>query len=94
IDYNKVIFIAGKQVCGSDSQLLMLKVEDDANEFFTYLDTSLTTDLADRAAKVLSDNSGSIYLLANEGTTPNLAVTLKLQPDGTLDTTFALNGVG
>ncbi|MEL0633109.1 Ig-like domain-containing protein [Pseudoalteromonas carrageenovora] len=94
IDDNKDIFIAGKQVSGSDSQLLMLKVDDDANEFFTYLDTSLTTDLADRAAKVLTDNSGSIYLLANEGTTPNQAVTLKLQPDGTLDTTFALNGVG
>ncbi|MBQ4799501.1 tandem-95 repeat protein [Pseudoalteromonas sp. MMG006] len=94
IDDNKDIFIAGKQVTGSDSQLLMVKIDDDANNIFTYVDTSLTTDLADRAAKVLADNSGSIYLIANEGTTPNQAVTLKLKPDGTLDTTFALNGVG
>ncbi|TMP05576.1 hypothetical protein CWC11_09600 [Pseudoalteromonas sp. S3178] len=94
IDINKDIFIAGKQVSGSDSQLIMLKIDDDANEIFTYTDTRITADITDSATKVLADSAGNLYLIANEGTTPNQAVIIKLAPEGNEDPSFAASGVG
>ncbi|XQF93031.1 tandem-95 repeat protein [Pseudoalteromonas espejiana] len=94
IDINKDIFIAGKQVSGSDSQLIMLKIDDDANEIFTYTDTRITADITDSVSKVLADSAANLYLIANEGTTPNQAVIIKLAPDGSVDTSFATSGVG
>ncbi len=94
IDANKDIYIAGKQVSGSDSQLIMLKIDDDANALFSYTDSRSSTDISNRAAKILADSAANLYLVANEGTTPNQAVIIKLQPDGTEDTSFATSGVG
>ena len=94
IDTNKDIYIAGKQVSGSDSQLIMLKIDDDANALFSYTDSRSSTDISNRAAKILADSAANLYLVANEGTTPNQAVIIKLQPDGTEDTSFATSGVG
>lgn len=94
IDINKEIFIAGKQVSGSDSQLIMLKIDDDANEIFTYTDTRITADITDSTTKVLADSAGNLYLIANEGTTPNQAVIIKLTPEGNEDSSFAASGVG
>ncbi|MEG3756670.1 Ig-like domain-containing protein [Pseudoalteromonas carrageenovora] len=94
IDINKEIFIAGKQVSGSDSQLIMLKIDDDANEIFTYTDTHITADITDSTTKVLADSAGNLYLIANEGTTPNQAVIIKLTPEGNKDSSFAASGVG
>ena len=94
IDANKDIYIAGKQVSGSDSQLIMLKIDDDANALFSYTDSRSSTDISNRAAKILTDSAANLYLVANEGTTPNQAVIIKLQPDGSEDTSFATSGVG
>ncbi|TMP16764.1 Ig-like domain-containing protein [Pseudoalteromonas sp. S2893] len=94
IDANKDIYIAGKQVSGSDSQLIMLKIDDDANALFSYTDSRSSTDISNRAAKILADSAANLYLVANEGTTPNQAVIIKLQPDGSEDTSFATSGVG
>jgi len=94
IDANKDIYIAGKQVSGSDSQLIMLKIDDDANELFSYTDSRTSADISNRAAKILADSAANLYLVANEGTTPNQAVIIKLQPDGAEDTSFATSGVG
>ena len=94
IDANKDIYIAGKQVSGSDSQLIMLKIDDDANALFSYTDSRSSTDISNRAAKILADSAANLYLVANGGTTPNQAVIIKLQPDGSEDTSFATSGVG
>ena len=94
IDTNKDIYIAGKQVSGSDSQLIMLKIDDDANALFSYTDSRSSTDISNRAAKILTDSAANLYLVANGGTTPNQAVIIKLQPDGSEDTSFATSGVG
>ncbi|XQF90963.1 hypothetical protein ACOBV8_06390 [Pseudoalteromonas espejiana] len=94
IDINKDIFIAGKQVSGSDSQLIMLKIDESAEEVFTYKDSRITADITDSATKVLADSTGNLYLIANEGTTPNQAVIIKLAADGSVDTSFATSGVG
>jgi len=94
IDANKDIYIAGKQVSGSDSQLIMLKIDDDANALFSYTDSRSSTDISNRAAKILTDSAANLYLVANGGTTPNQAVIIKLQPDGSEDTSFATSGVG
>ena len=94
IDTNKDIYIAGKQVSGSDSQLIMLKIDDDANALFSYTDSRSSTDISNRAAKILTDSPANLYLVANGGTTPNQAVIIKLQPDGSEDTSFATSGVG
>ena len=94
IDANKDIYIAGKQVSGSSSQLTMLKIDDDANEIFTYTDSRSFSDINNRATKILADNAANLYLIANDGTTPNLAVIIKLQPDGSEDLSFATSGIG
>ncbi|BED87955.1 hypothetical protein PspMM1_04230 [Pseudoalteromonas sp. MM1] len=94
IDENKDIYIAGKQVSGSDSQLIMLKIDDDANEIFTYTDSRSSANISNRAAKILVDSAANLYLVGNEGTTPNQVVIIKLQPDGSEDTSFATSGVG
>ncbi|MBH0025423.1 tandem-95 repeat protein [Pseudoalteromonas sp. SWN29] len=94
IDANKDIFIGGKFASGSDSQLLMLKIDDDANEIFSYLDTRSAVDVTNRAAKILVDSSANLYLIANNGTTPDQATIIKLLTDGSEDSSFAINGVG
>ncbi|TMO79727.1 hypothetical protein CWC16_11220 [Pseudoalteromonas sp. S3776] len=94
IDANKDIYIAGKQVSGSSSQLTMLKIDDDANEILTYTDSRSFSDINNRATKILADNAANLYLIANDGTTPNLAVIIKLQPDGSEDLSFATSGIG
>ncbi|WP_166419768.1 Ig-like domain-containing protein [Pseudoalteromonas sp. Z1A8] len=94
IDANKDIFIGGKFASGSDSQLLMLKIDDDANEIFSYLDTRSAVDVTNRAAKILADSSANLYLIANNGTTPDQATIIKLLTDGSEDSSFAVNGVG
>ena len=72
----------------------MLKIDDDANALFSYTDSRSSTDISNRAAKILADSAANLYLVANEGTTPNQAVIIKLQPDGSEDTSFATSGVG
>ena len=90
---NNEIFIAGKLVTGADSALIALKLNLTGNELFRYSGTD-TPNINNKVASVLTDSSGAIYLVANLVATPDKANVVRLLSSGSLDTSFASNGVG
>ena len=90
---NNEIFIAGKLVTGADSSLIALKLNLTGNELFRYSGTD-TPKINNKVASVLTDSSGAIYLVANLAATPDKANVVRLLSSGSLDTSFADNGVG
>ena len=90
---NDEIFIAGKLVTGADSALVALKLNLTGNELFRYTGTD-TPNINNKVAGILTDSSGAIYLVANLVGTPDKANVVRLLSSGTLDTSFAENGVG
>ncbi|MDP2485964.1 Ig-like domain-containing protein [Pseudoalteromonas marina] len=92
IDSNE-IFIAGELVTGADSALIALKLNLTGNELFRYSGTD-TPNINNKVASVLTDSSGAIYLVANLVGTPDKANVVRLLSSGSLDTSFADNGVG
>jgi large repetitive protein len=94
IDTNEDIFVGGKLVSSNESQLLMLKWNSDADQEFRYLDSRSVPDVTNRAAKILADPLANLYLIGNEGTTPNQAVIIKLSSAGNKDLSFATSGMG
>ena len=90
---NNEIFIAGKLVTGADSALVALKLNLTGNELFRYTGTD-TPNINNKVAGILTDSSGAIYLVANLVGTPDKANVVRLLSSGTLDTSFAENGVG
>jgi uncharacterized delta-60 repeat protein len=90
---NNEIFIAGELVTGADSALIALKLNLTGNELFRYSGTD-TPNINNKIASVLTDSSGAIYLVANLVATPDKANVVRLLSSGSLDTSFADNGVG
>ncbi|WP_039036287.1 MULTISPECIES: Ig-like domain-containing protein [Pseudoalteromonas] len=90
---NNEIFIAGELVTGADSALIALKLNLTGNELFRYSGTD-TPNINNKVASVLTDSSGAIYLVANLVATPDKANVVRLLSSGSLDTSFADNGVG
>ncbi|KAF7779283.1 hypothetical protein PMAN_a0142 [Pseudoalteromonas marina] len=90
---NNEIFIAGKLVTGADSALIALKLNLTGNELFRYSGTD-TPNTNNKVASVITDSSGAIYLVANLVSTPDKANVVRLLSSGSLDTSFADNGVG
>jgi uncharacterized delta-60 repeat protein len=90
---NNEIFIGGKLVTGADSALVALKLNLTGNELFRYSGTD-TPNINNKVASILTNSSGAIYLVANLVGTPDKANVVRLLSSGTLDTSFAENGVG
>jgi len=97
--YNRVhtdnadIFIGGKAVLSGTSKLIALKLSSNGTEVFKYVGEE-TTDTDNKIAQILTDTTGKLYLIANLIDSPNKANVIRLLVTGTLDTSFAVNGVG
>ncbi|MDN3384151.1 Ig-like domain-containing protein [Pseudoalteromonas sp. APC 3358] len=97
--YNRVhtdnadIFIGGKAVLSGTSKLIALKLSSNGTEVFKYVGEG-TTDTDNKIAQILTDTTGKLYLIANLIDSPNKANVIRLLVTGTLDTSFAANGVG
>ena len=97
--YNRVhtdnadIFIGGKSVLSGTSKLIALKLSSNGTETFKYVGEE-TTDTDNKIVQILTDTTGKLYLIANLIDSPNKANVIRLLVTGTLDTSFAVNGVG
>ena len=97
--YNRVhtdnadIFIGGKSVLSGTSKLIALKLSSNGTEIFKYVGEE-TTDTDNKIVQILTDTTGKLYLIANLIDSPNKANVIRLLVTGTLDTSFAVNGVG
>ena len=97
--YNRVhtdntdIFIGGKSVLSGTSKLIALKLSSNGTEVFKYVGQE-TTDTDNKIVQILTDTTGKLYLIANLIDSPNKANVIRLLVTGTLDTSFAVNGVG
>ncbi|MDN3389504.1 Ig-like domain-containing protein [Pseudoalteromonas sp. APC 3691] len=97
--YNRVhtdnadIFIGGKSVLSGTSKLIALKLSSNGTEIFKYVGQE-TTDTDNKIVQILTDTTGKLYLIANLIDSPNKANVIRLLVTGTLDTSFAANGVG
>ncbi|MBB1429332.1 Ig-like domain-containing protein [Pseudoalteromonas sp. SG43-4] len=97
--YNRVhtdnadIFIGGKSVLSGTSKLIALKLSSNGTEVFKYVGEE-TTDTDNKIVQILTDTTGKLYLIANLIDSPNKANVIRLLVTGTLDTSFAVNGVG
>ncbi|MEL0654898.1 Ig-like domain-containing protein [Pseudoalteromonas issachenkonii] len=97
--YNRVhndnadIFIGGKAVLSGTSKLIALKLSSNGTEVFKYVGQE-TTDTDNKIVQILTDTTGKLYLIANLIDSPNKANVIRLLVTGTLDTSFAVNGVG
>ncbi|WP_457934143.1 Ig-like domain-containing protein [Pseudoalteromonas sp. SCSIO 43210] len=94
IDNSDKIFIGGKVVSGSDSQILAVKLSVDGEREFSYIDSVMSLDNDDRIVKIFADTLNNLYLIGNETNTPNQAVIVKLSSAGIKETSFAEGGAG
>lgn len=98
IDNSDSIFAGGKTIAGDISDLIVIKYGSTG-----VLDTTFAAggtylghtapDGESRLAKILTDSSNNLYLIANKFTVPNAANITKLSSLGILDTTFATDGI-
>ncbi|WP_348772163.1 hypothetical protein [Pseudoalteromonas sp. MMG010] len=91
---NNEIIVAGKAVTGINASHFAIKYTENGGQAFYSSASQASLSVTNNITAILTDTSGNIYLIGNNGEDPTQAVVIKLLETGEVDTSFAVTGTG